>query len=66
VISVNLYDVKKDENQEKWEPYYNYGVTSFDYQIIAERLAFILPPDKLEVKVTLDKKSYQPGDTVNY
>lgn len=59
VISVNLYDVKKAENnEEQKQPYVYYQPPSFEYAIIAERLVFILPPDRLEIKVTLDKQSY--------
>ena len=59
MVSVNVYDVKKSDNKEaEREPYYYYQIPNFEYAIIAERLVFILPPERLEIKVTLDKTSY--------
>lgn len=69
VISVNLYDTrmtdKRESTNSEWF-YYGDAYNNFPYQIVAERLLFLLPSKTLQIKVETDKKAYAPGQEVKY
>lgn len=69
IVSASLYDVspaKNDSASSVPRPYWESSKPNFDYSVIAERLIFLMPKEKLNVRVTLDKASYKPGDEVKY
>ena len=69
VISISLYDqraIRKREERNSNYFYYGEATGNFPYQIVAERLIFILPSESLQIKIETDRKVYSPGQEVKY